>query len=131
VSVLASLADVSAGLLYSSESDRPFEPVMLADPSPTHALDLPYLRVLLAVPPDVRCEVRTIDQILARHTHLTDPFDVRTQQIRPRYEALQAIFERQLTDPVALRVGTVEVRVWLLGRAAGALVGLVTTAIET
>lgn len=131
MSVLSALAEASAGLLYSSESDRSFEPVVLADPSPDRALDETYLREVLHLPPDIRCELRTIDAVLARHTHLTDPYDVRTQQVRPRYEAVQAIFERQLTDAVAVRVGAVEVRVWLLGREAGGLVGLVTTAIET
>jgi hypothetical protein len=131
VSVLAALAEASAGLVYSSESDRPFEPVVVADPDSARPLDESYLRQLLHVPAETRCELRSIDQVLARHTHLTDPYDVATQQLRPRYERLQALMEQRLSGAVACRVGAIEVRVWLLGRGPDGLVGVVTTAIET
>ena len=80
----------------------------------------------------MRCEVRSIDDVLARHTHRTDPYDVETQRIRPRYEALQAVLEGALRESVAVRVGQVEVRLWLIGRVpTGGIAGVVTVAIET
>lgn len=128
----AQLEAASDGLTYTSESDRPFEVVTVADPDPAAPLDAAYLQRVLPGGRGAPIELRTIDDVLARHTHRTDPYDVETQRIRPRYEALQALLERALVTPVAARVGRVEVRVWLLGRVAGAgLVGLVTTAIET
>lgn len=132
MSVLTQLDAASNGLLYSSESDRPFEPVVLPDPLPSSPLDEAYLRRVLQLPPSVRCEVRSIDDVLARHTHRTDPYDVETQRIRPRYEALQAVLEGALRESVAVRVGQVEVRLWLIGRVpTGGIAGVVTVAIET
>ncbi|MCU0649226.1 MAG: nuclease A inhibitor family protein [Gemmatimonadaceae bacterium] len=128
----AQLHEAIAGLTYTSESDRPFIVVRVRDPDPAHALDASYLRRVLRVDPETPLELRTIDDTLARHTHRTDPYDVATQRIRPRYEALQRLLESTLRDAVAVRVGRVEVAVWLLGRAPeGGLVGVRTTAIET
>jgi hypothetical protein len=132
VTLVDGLQRAIAGLTYSSESDRPFIVVRLDDPSPDRPLDAAYLRERLRVPADAAVELRTIDDVLARHTHRTDPYDVETQRVRPRYEALQALCERVLDGAVAVRVGRTEVQLWLLGRAPdGGLLGLRTVAIET
>lgn len=126
------LASLVTGLTYTSESDRPFVVVQYADPDPRAPLDAALLRRALGLPADARLELRSVDDMLARHTHRTDPSDVETQRLRPRYEALQAFLERSLRDATGVRTGRTEVRCWLLGRdGTGRLLGVETVAIET
>jgi hypothetical protein len=126
------LASLVAGLTYTSESDRPFAVVDVADPAPDAPLDAATLARALGIDAATPVELRTIDAMLARHTHRTDPYDVATQRVRPRYEALQAFLETTLREATGVRAGRVEVRCWLVGRdGRGRLLGVQTVAIET
>lgn len=128
----ARLDALVAGLTYTSESDRPFVVVQLADPAPDAPLDHATLARALDLPPDAPLELRTVDEMLARHTHRTDPYDVETQRLRPRYEALQTFLEHELREATGVRAERVEVRCWLIGRdGRGRLLGVETVAIET
>ncbi|MCU0625826.1 MAG: nuclease A inhibitor family protein, partial [Gemmatimonadaceae bacterium] len=60
---LAALVD---GLTYASESDRPFEPVMLDDPDPRAPLDAALLARVLGIDAAGSLELRTVDEMLAR-----------------------------------------------------------------
>ncbi|HET7459336.1 MAG TPA: nuclease A inhibitor family protein [Gemmatimonadaceae bacterium] len=132
------LEGAAAGLVYSSEGDRPFEYVELAPPS---ALDAgaPITAALVArlagAARDARIEERTLDAFLARHRDRVDPADVASQALRPRYDALARTLRDTLGGLRVVRVsvpGTAEVRCFVVGRdARGAVVGLVTTAVET
>lgn len=127
------LQQLSAGLVYSSEGDHPFEVVRFADHDPGAPLTEERLRTIVGVAPPVRARTISVERALARHTTLVDPLDGRAQALRPRYAQLQEFLERRLTDTVAFRAGTSPViDVWMLGRtAAGELLGIHTIAIET
>lgn len=126
------LASLVMGLTYTSESDRPFVVVDVADPAPDAPLDAAHLAHALGLAPGTPVELRTVDAMLARHTHRTDPHDVATQRLRPRYEALQRFLEETLHEATGVRAGRVEVRCWLVGRdGRGRLLGVETVAIET
>jgi hypothetical protein len=121
----------SAGLLYTSESDRPFE--FFAFPG---AGDQPpgvdaFAR-LVGAPADAPRQERDLDHFFARHTDRSDPNDAATQRIRPRYEALRETLRTALRWPTVYRIGQVEVQCWVVGGdGRGNLVGLRTVAVET
>jgi hypothetical protein len=129
------LEQAARGLVYSSESDRPFEFVDFsgATLAPGEALTVARFSELAGVvAPGERVEERELDRFFARHLETSDPYDVEAQRIRPRYEALKATLQTALENVRVFRVGRVEVRCYVLGRAPdGAVCGLVTVAVET
>jgi nuclease A inhibitor-like protein len=128
----ARLESAAEGLVYTSESDRPFEWFFL----PGGAAGWPYgvdefARRLGAAPGEKR-EERSLEHFLARHIETSDPYDVEAQRIRPRYEALHQVLEESLGEVRVFRLGTMEVRCYAVGGdGRGNLAGLRTIAIET
>ncbi len=124
------LEEAAAGLVYSSEGDHPFEPVELpAAPWPPTP---DAFRALVGAPADARAEEVPLGRFLQHHTDCTDPYDVRAQEIRPRYERLQALLASHLADLRVFRIGEVRIDCYLVGRAPdGRPMGLRTVAIET
>lgn len=119
------------GLVYTSESDRPFEFVVLPG-----AGDVPpgprAFAALLGAPADAPAEERELDEFLARHTETADPYDAQAQRIRPRYEALREVLRTALRGTTVYRIGRVEVECWIVGGdGRGNLAGVRTVAIET
>ena len=131
------LERAAAGLVYSSEGDAPFTFVELAPPGATGGAPLTAAVVarLADAPAGARIEERSLDAFLARHRTRVDPADVRSQALRPRYDALASELRAALRDLRVVRVGVpgqAEVRCFLVGHdARGAVSGLVTSAIET
>ena len=125
------LEEAAEGLLYTSESDRPFEWYQL----PGGAKGWPYSveefarRAGMAGEP---LEERDLDRFFARHIENTDPADTQTQALRPRYEALKEALRTELGDVRVFRTGRIEVQCFVVGDdGAGSLAGLRTVAVET
>lgn len=131
--LLARLAELSSGLMYSSESDHPFEVVHITIGEPDIPLTPESVRAVLSLPAHAPVQQLTLDRALGRHTMLVDPMDAAAQALRPRYEALRNFLERELIGATAFRVGRAPViTVLLLARVPGdGLVGYRTTATET
>lgn len=126
------LEEAVEGLVYSSESDRPFEFFFLEAKGDAEPLSLGGFARRLGVLAGTRIEERTLDGFLARHTHRSDGYDERAQAIRPRYERLQKLLESSLRDVRVFRVGSVEVACYAVGRdERDNIVGLRTVAVET
>jgi hypothetical protein len=126
------LERASSGLVYSSESDRPFEffSVPFAGIGGPPATE--DFRALLGIDADTRIEVRSLADFFARHTDTSDPYDQRAQQIRPRYEALVALLRKRLRAVQVYRVGRIQVHCYVVGDdGRGNLAGLHTVAVET
>lgn len=125
------LARESAGLTYTSESDRPFELFVLpgaGDRPP--GVDAFAPRV--GAPADAPREERDLDDFFARHTDTSDPYDAESQRIRPRYEALRETLRTALRWTTVYRIGRIEVQCWIVGGdGRGNLAGLRTVAVET
>jgi hypothetical protein len=123
----------AAGLMYSSESDRPFEfrrfpgvTIPVARLSPTELAALAGAR---------GGEVRelSLDELLARHIEPVDALDAESQRLVPRYEALRDAIRESLEDVRVVRHGRIEVRCLVLGNdpATGEIAGVETIAVET
>jgi hypothetical protein len=126
------LERASSGLVYSSESDRPFEFFSLPYPGKRASPSVSDFARLVKAPPESPVEARSIENFFARHTTMSDPYDGEAQRIRPRYEELVRLLSRRLRDVKAYRIGKIEVSCYVAGLDAhGNLAGLKTTAIET
>ena len=126
------LEDAAAGLVYTSESDRPFEWFEL----PGGAAGWPYgadefaRRIGAAAGAPV--EERTLDRFFKPHIESTDPYDTRAQEIRPRSEALKRLLATSLRDVRVFRIGRIEIDCYVVGAdGGGGLAGLRTVAVET
>lgn len=127
----ARLEAAAGGLFYTSEGDAPFEYVELgtADGS---ALTAESFGRLAGVAPGVRVEEVTLERFFEGHIEASDPADPQGLALRDRYRALRETLRGSLADVRVFRVGEVEIRCYLVGRADdNAIVGLATTAWET
>ena len=107
--VLDDLRSASEGLLYPSESDAPFELVRFG------ALD----DIITNRP----FKEQTLDQFFA---------ELLTSDDADRYRALRQTLESRLTNLKVLRIGSIQVEVYIVGQTTtGAWAGLRTTSIET
>ena len=117
--------------MFTSESDRPFEFVSLGS-ARLQRLDRKGFARLIGAGETERIEEKTLDDFLMRHIETSDPYDTRAQEIRPRYERLKHVLQRELPDVRVYRVGTVEVACYIVGtHKSGTILGLRTVAIET
>jgi hypothetical protein len=126
------LESAAEGLVYTSESDRPFEWFFL----PGGAAGWPYgadeFARRLGAAPDGPREERTLENFLKRHIETSDPYDAGAQRVRPRYEALRAALGSSLGGVRAFRLGKIQVQCYVVGDdGRGNLAGLRTVAVET
>lgn len=125
------LEAASAGLVYTSEADRPFTFFFLPGGGDEPPGPAAFAR-LLGEAQGVVAEERSLDDFLARHAETSDPWDAAAQRIRPRYEALRELVRTRLRGATVYRLGRIEVRCYVVGGdGKGNLAGLGTVAIET
>ena len=126
------LEEAAAGLVYSSEGDYPFEFFCIETDDAGGELTAERFAELVGAPEGTPVGERTLDQFFARHLELSDPWDERAQELRPRYEHLKAVLCESLRDVRVFRLGRTQIACYLAGRdARGNVAGLTTTAIET
>ncbi len=120
---ISALAQASAGLLYPSESDEPFDVIRWDEPglTPFSASDVLALRV---------GKGRAIEEVAVESF-----FSAIASAMDPeRLERLRRTLQKQLTGLQIFRVGTgeAEVDIYLLGRTTnGNWAGLHTKSVET
>lgn len=127
------LEQLSDGLVYSSESDRPFRFVRLHGAREPVAALTPARVAELAEAPGAPVREWPAARLLLQKIGAVDPQDHVGRALAPRYAALEDELHRLLPGWRVFRVGAVEVRVLALGNdpATGELAGLETVAIET
>jgi len=128
----ARLEEAAAGLVYTSESDRPFEWFEL----PGGGAGWPYgadeFARRIGAAADAPVEERTLDRFFKPHIETTDPYDTQAQAVRPRYEALKSLLSKELRDVRVFRVGRIAIDCYVVGGdGRGNLAGLRTVAVET
>lgn len=125
------IESAAEGLLYTSESDYPFDWFFL----PGGAVGWPYGAEEFARRASIaadRPEERALDRFLAPHIENSDPIDTRAQAIRPRYEALKKTLRESVAEIRVFRLGQTEVHHYAVGDdGRGNLAGLHTVAVET
>ena len=127
----ATLEAAAEGLLYTSESDRPFEWFALPGGEAGWPYGAEEFFRRLGVHADSP-EERSLEHFFARHIESTDPHDTGTQRIRPRYEALRETLRSELREVRTFREGRIEINCYVVGGdGRGSLCGFRTTAIET
>ena len=130
-SVRNQLEHAADGLLYTSESDFPFEffcaPAQIAD-----TLTAEAFRTIAGAAADAAFEEISVDDFFARHIERVDPNDAVAMALVPRYQALKATVFETLHEPRVYRVGTIAIRCYVVGTdKRGNVAGLTTTSIET
>lgn len=119
----AQIAPVIQDLLYMSESDYPFEVVSYPDAG-TGEITPAHMLQLLGLPADTAVEQRTLDQFFTQYLMAGDD--------GAKYLQMRNVLATNLTDLTVIRVGTVKIDIYLVGRTeCGEIAGLTTIAIET
>lgn len=128
-----SLERATEGLVYSSESDRPFTFVRYPGASIDVSRLTPREIGSLAGALGAEVEETTLEELLARHIERVDALDLESQRLIPRYEALRDELRRSLGAVRVFRLGRTAVRCLVIGNdpETGELTGLQTVAIET
>jgi hypothetical protein len=128
--LLQQLEAAIEGLVYSSESDRPFR-VFFRPVSQVTPVTARGFAASVGAAPEDPVEEWTLDRFFARHIELVEPVDAAAWQRLPRYDALKRLLAG-LRGVRVIRIGRVEVRCFAIGLdAAGDLVGVETVAVET
>jgi len=128
----ARLEREAEGLLYTSESDRPFEAFELAGGGAGWPYGVEEFARRIGAAAGAPLEERTLTRFFAPHIENTDPADTQSQALRPRYEALRARLASTLREVRVFRLGRIEIDCYAVGEdGAGNLAGLHTVAVET
>lgn len=128
----SALHDAAAGLLYTSEGDFPFNDLSIAGQALVWPQTADQFLLTVSAAPGTAIEEATLDKFFARQIEQADPQDARLQAMKPKFEALRELLRGSLRDVRVFRVGTVEVRCYIVGAdASGKLSGLVTTSLES
>ena len=126
---LSHLVAAADGLLVASESDEPFAPFVWPGPGP---LTPAALVAHLGLPPDTPVELGDLDRFFGPRARERDWMSDQERADAARFAALRDRFLDLLASPTVYRVGTVEIRVFIVGLSADAsVVGLQTTVVET
>jgi hypothetical protein len=125
------------GLVFSSESDRPFRlfrlpAARLADAGAGWPMAARRFAGIIGADPAEPAEEQSLDSFLARHIEYVEPADAEAWARLPRYDALKRLLLQELKDVRVLRIGRVAVRCFVVGLdRRGDLVGVETVAVET
>lgn len=123
------LAQATAGLLFMSEADYPFQVIGWESPA---EINLPYLRDLAGRDANAAVAVGSIEDFF--RAAVSEPAWKGERELAEarRYQALVRLLRENLDDLKVYRVGTIDIIVFIVGRSkTGAWVGLSTRVIET
>lgn len=126
---LATLRDMTQGLVYMSEGDAPLEPVSFA--APAGGLTDAALAQLAGLPADTQVEKQELTYFLRNHT--ADNGVLGNPELANRFKGLQMYLKQELSGTQVYRLGTgPQVPVLVLGEAEGGkLMGFKTVLTET
>lgn len=128
----AEVEAAAEGLVYTSESDRPFEWFELAGGAAGWPYGADEFARRIGAAAGAPVEERTLDRFFKPHIETVDPLDTRALEIRPRYEALKKLLATRLRDVRVFRVGRIEIDTYAVGSdGQGNLAGVRTVAVET
>jgi hypothetical protein len=125
-----SLKTIVEGLTWMSESDYPFEVLQL--PDRTAPPTIAELLQLTGHDADEPREEISVQNFFALATQPQDWHEAEDTQRMQRFQTLLQWIEQHLSNVKGYRVGTIEIDVYIIGKAAsGAWIRLSTKVIET
>jgi hypothetical protein len=130
VQITQTLEQAIDGLLYTSESDEPFEVVRwTGDGKP---LDARKLLELASYPPGAQVTTISLDDFFRDLTTVQSWYGDEEKSTVRRYQSLEDAIRRNLRDVRVFRVGEVRVDIYVMGVTGdGDWAGVKTTSVET
>ncbi|MEM9154982.1 MAG: nuclease A inhibitor family protein [Cyanobacteria bacterium P01_F01_bin.33] len=123
------LQTATAGLLWTSEADYPFEIFEWTDRT---ELDRDALLNFLALPPDTQVEHVGVESFFEKAMRDRDWYDEVESARAQRFRDLVAVLHQTLSQIRVFCLGTVEIDVYIVGRSAQETwAGLHTHIVET
>ncbi|MDP3276883.1 MAG: nuclease A inhibitor family protein [Deltaproteobacteria bacterium] len=131
VELQRSLATLTEGLFFPSESDYPFD--FIERPSTgTGPITVDAFRAAFALPATQSVEVRSLAQVFAWIATERPDMSDEERALAQRYAAVRDALSANLQDVQVFRFGTIQVQVYIVGRTrCGAISGLKTVSVET
>lgn len=127
--VIRELEQATAGLLFMSESDHPFQLIHWKGGT---AVTPEYLRRRSGQAADAPVEVRRLDdffKLAASEPEWKSPAEIKTAR---RYQALVGLLKESLSEVEVYRVGQRNIAVYIVGQSAtGNWLGVSTRVVET
>ncbi|HEX8776309.1 MAG TPA: nuclease A inhibitor family protein [Pyrinomonadaceae bacterium] len=127
--ILQELERATAGLLFMSEADYPFETVSWGG---MNEIAFDHLRRQAGASPDAPVQVVSPEKFFAQA--MSEPEWKGEDELAAarRYQALLRLLKENLTDLKVYRVGEVGIAVYIVGRdSSGNWIGLSTRVVET
>ncbi|MBK0402431.1 nuclease A inhibitor family protein [Adhaeribacter sp. BT258] len=128
---LDKLKKASAGLLFMSESDYPFETVSFPA-GKLLALDEESVKQALNLPAEAGIEKQELTYFLRNQTRELPEFSEEDKARAQRFRELENVLKQELKDVAVFRTGQTQIDAYVLGKMAdGSTGGLKTRLIET
>lgn len=127
--LIAELKQATAGLMFMSESDYPFETVCwksAKEISPEH------LRETAGAAKDAAVATESLEQFFG--ASMAEPEWKKDQElvVAKKYQTLVQLLKENLNDVKVYKIGEIDMPVYIIGRSAeGNRLGLSTTVVET
>jgi Nuclease A inhibitor-like protein len=126
--LLDTLKQASQGMLYTSESDYPFEVFSWQ----TDTLTPGQVLIETKHPENTPVQVSALDKFFAQATEEKDWHGPKEKETVAQYKHLLHTLQTTLSDIQVYRVGAIELEVYIVGRIPeGSLAGLSTKVVET
>ncbi len=123
--------EAAAGLRYVSESDHPLEWVRFPA-SGEGAIAVDAFREAAGIPAETPVHRLTVEEFFRSQIEDVDPADEAGRRAAEGFKRLRETLLADLRYAAAFRVGEVEIRAYVVGRAEdGALAGVSTELLET
>ena len=126
--IIDSFKQATTDLLWSSESDYPFEIVTW-----DRGIDLtPTALFSHRIAPDLAIEQITLSELFEPVLTIEDWYEAEELAQVARYTDLEHAIESHLTDVQVFRIGSIEIAIYIVGKTPdGDVVGLKTHVVET
>jgi Nuclease A inhibitor-like protein len=126
--LLDTLKQASQGMLYTSESDYPFDVFSWK----THTLTPEQVLVETKHPENTPVQAWSLDKFFAPTLEEKDWYGPKEKEIVAQYQRLVRTLQTTLSDIQVYRVGKIELDVYIVGKTPeGSLAGLSTKVVET
>ncbi len=127
--IVSELREASAGLLFMSESDYPFEVVLWkgeAEISPE------FLRQLTGEAFDAMVQTQTVEEFFRVAASEAEWRSAQELVEAKRYQALIRLLKENLSELIVYRIGKTNMPVYIIGKSlSGNWLGLATRVVET